>query len=67
MFYLTQMVIPYMKPGDSIINTSSIASYHGHDLLIEYASTKGAITSFTRSLSTNLLKNKTGIQVSGLH
>ncbi len=65
-FYLTQMVIPYMKSGDSIINTSSIASYHGHDLLIDYASTKGAITSFTRSLSTNLLKNKTGIRVNAV-
>lgn len=66
MFYLTQMVIPYMKQGDSIINTSSITSYHGHDLLIDYASTKGAITSFTRSLSTNLLKNKTGIRVNAV-
>ena len=66
MFYLTQMVIPYMKPGDAIINTSSITSYHGHDLLIDYASTKGAITSFTRSLSTNLLKNKTGIRVNAV-
>lgn len=66
MFYLTQMVIPYMKPGDTIINTSSITSYHGHDLLIDYASTKGAITSFTRSLSTNLLKNKTGIRVNAV-
>ncbi|OTG76528.1 NAD(P)-dependent oxidoreductase [Acinetobacter sp. ANC 4169] len=66
MFYLTQMVIPYMTQGDSIINTSSITSYHGHDLLIDYASTKGAITSFTRSLSTNLLKNKTGIRVNAV-
>ena len=66
MFYLTQMVIPYMKQGDAIINTSSITSYHGHDLLIDYASTKGAITSFTRSLSTNLLKNKTGIRVNAV-
>jgi len=66
MFYLAQLVIPYMKEGDSIINTTSITSYHGHDLLIDYASTKGAITSFTRSLSTNLLKNKTGIRINGV-
>ncbi|TSH74756.1 SDR family oxidoreductase [Acinetobacter sp. RF15A] len=66
MFHLTQAVLPYMHEGDSIINTTSITSYHGHDLLIDYASTKGAITSFTRSLSTNLLKNKTGIRVNGV-
>ena len=66
MFHLTQTVLPHMHEGDSIINTTSITSYHGHDLLIDYASTKGAITSFTRSLSTNLLKNKTGIRVNGV-
>jgi len=66
MFHLTQAVIPHMQEGDSIINTTSITSYHGHDQLIDYASTKGAITTFTRSLSTNLLKNKTGIRVNGV-
>lgn len=66
MFYLTELLVPYMKQGDTIINTTSITSYHGHDLLIDYASTKGAITSFTRSLSTNLLKNKTGIRVNAV-
>ena len=44
MFYLTKEAIPYMEEGDSI-NTTSITSYQGHDELIDYASTKGAITS----------------------
>lgn len=66
MFYLTQAVLPQMVKGDNIINTSSVTSYHGHNLLIDYASTKGAITSFTRSLSSNLLNNKLGIRVNAV-
>ncbi|VAX45034.1 General stress protein 39 [Acinetobacter calcoaceticus] len=66
MFYLTKQVISHMQEGDSIINTTSITSYQGHDELIDYASTKGAITSFTRSLSNNLMKQKKGIRVNGV-
>lgn len=47
-----------MKAGDSIINTTSVTSYRGSSHLIDYASTKGAITAFTRSLSLNLADRK---------
>ncbi len=54
-FYLTQEALKYIpdKTG-SIINTTSITAYKGHDELIDYSSTKGAIVTFTRSLSQSL-------------
>ena len=58
MFYLTKEVISQMKSGDCIINTTSITAYRGHEILIDYSSTKGAVLSFTRALSANLAKKK---------
>jgi NAD(P)-dependent dehydrogenase (short-subunit alcohol dehydrogenase family) len=64
MFFITKLVVPDMKAGDSIINTTSVTSYRGSDHLIDYSSTKGAITAFTRSLSINLADRR--IRVNGV-
>jgi len=63
-FYMTQEVLKDMKEGDNIINTTSVTAYRGSEELLDYSSTKGAIVSFTRSLSKNLAEK--GIRVNGV-
>ena len=55
-FYTTQEALKYLGAGDCIINTTSVTAYRGSTHLLDYSSTKGAITSYTRSLSTMLAK-----------
>ena len=56
--------MPYLEKGASIINTTSVTAYRGSPQLIDYASTKGAIVAFTRSLSANLIDK--GIRVNAV-
>lgn len=64
MFWITQAAVPHMPAGASIINTTSIQSYQPSPGLLDYASTKGAITSFTKSLA-KMLADK-GIRVNAV-
>lgn len=63
-FYTTQEALKTFKKDDVIINTASITAYHGSGHLVDYASTKGAIVSFTRSLAEQLVGK--GIRVNGV-
>lgn len=63
-FYLSRYASEFLKEGSVIINTTSVTAYKGNQTLIDYSSTKGAIVSFTRSLSQSLVKK--GIRVNAV-
>lgn len=64
MFNLTREVLPSIPSGGAIINTTSVTAYRGSAKLMDYASTKGAIVAFTRSLSSTLAER--GIRVNAV-
>lgn len=63
-FYMTQAALKYFKKGAVIINSASVTAYRGSSHLIDYSSTKGAIVTFTRSLSQSLVGKE--IRVNGV-
>ena len=61
---MTKAALKHLKKGAAIINTASVTAYKGSAHLLDYSSTKGAIVSFTRSLSQALAEK--GIRVNGV-
>ncbi|HET7202361.1 MAG TPA: SDR family oxidoreductase [Steroidobacteraceae bacterium] len=64
MFHVTRHALAHMRRGARIINTASVTAYRGSPHLIDYASTKGAIVAFTRSLALSLVER--GIRVNAV-
>lgn len=51
LFWLCKAAVKHMKPGSTIINTSSIQAYQPSPILLDYATTKAAINTFSKSLA----------------
>ncbi|MBX6342376.1 MAG: SDR family oxidoreductase, partial [Thermomicrobiaceae bacterium] len=64
MFYLCKAALPKMRDGGAIINSTSIQAYQPKPSLLAYASTKGAIVTFTKALAQEAIKR--GIRVNAV-
>ncbi|MNQ07682.1 putative oxidoreductase YghA [compost metagenome] len=64
MFWVTKAAVAHMPAGSTIINTTSIQSYQPSPGLLDYASSKGAITTFTKGLAQMLVGK--GIRVNAV-
>ena len=57
-FFMAKAALDYLPEGGAIINTASVTAYKGSPTLLDYSATKGAIVSFSRSLSLSLAERR---------
>jgi NAD(P)-dependent dehydrogenase (short-subunit alcohol dehydrogenase family) len=62
--FMVQAAQPHLKKGAAIICTTSVTAFRGQDLLIDYASTKGAVLALVRALASKLAGKR--IRVNGV-
>ena len=66
MFHLSKAALPHMREGGTIINTASIQAYSPSPELLAYATTKGAIITFTKALAQDPGVLERGVRVNAV-